>query len=92
MPSTVRRAAGQGEPDGAPQIVKFAEYEDTDGGQRYFLAIVTSCKDLNAICQSTRVLQQKVEGRCSSKRLSIFSFAEYYSNGQWATVLRRTLI
>jgi len=66
-------------------IVKFAEYEDTDGGQRYFLAIVTSCKELNAIWPINKgVLQQKVEGPLQLKDdFSIFSFAEYYSNGQW---------
>lgn len=67
------------------QIVTFAEYEDTDGGQRYFLAIVTSCKDLNAIWPIAKgVLQEKVEGPLQLKDdFSIFSFAEYYSNGQW---------
>lgn len=66
-------------------IVKYAEYEDTDGGQRYFLAIVTSCKDLNAIWPITKgVLQEKVEAPLQLKNdFSIFSFAEYYSNGQW---------
>jgi hypothetical protein len=67
------------------QIVTFAEYEDTDGGQRYFLAIVTSCKDLNALWPINKgVLQEKVEGPLQLKDdFSIFSFAEYYQNGQW---------
>lgn len=67
------------------QLVTFAEYEDTDGGQRYFLAIVTSCKDLNALWPINKgVLMEKVEGPLQLKTdFSIFSFAEYYSNGQW---------
>src|ERR1700677_2310132 len=30
-------------------IVTHAEYHDSDGGTRYFVAVVTSCKDLNAL-------------------------------------------
>lgn len=67
------------------QLVTYAEYEDNAGGQRYFLAIVTSCKDLLALWPAkTGALQAKVEGPLQLKDdFSIFSFAEYYSNGQW---------
>jgi len=67
------------------QIVTFAEYQDSDGGQRYFLAVVTSCKDLNKIWPINRgVLQEKVETPLALKDdFSIFSFVEYYSQGQW---------
>jgi hypothetical protein len=66
-------------------IVTTAEYQDTDQGQRYFLAVVTSCKDLNALWPIKKgVLEEKVEGPLGLKSdFPIFSFVEFYQNGQW---------
>src|ERR1700735_4644509 len=66
-------------------IVTNAEYHDTDQGQRYFVAVVTSCKDLDALWSIKRgVLQSKVEGPLGLKTdFSIFSFVEYFQQGQW---------
>ena len=66
-------------------IVTNAEYHDTDGGQRYFIGVVTSCKDLNAIWSIKRgVLSSKVEGPLGLKsNFPIFAFAEYFQQGQW---------
>ncbi|HEV8021467.1 MAG TPA: hypothetical protein VGP41_09415 [Candidatus Lustribacter sp.] len=69
-------------------IVTNAEYQDNDGGQRYFLAIVTSCKELNEIWPIKKgVLQAKVEGPLALKDdFSIFSFGEFQQSGQWGVV------
>jgi hypothetical protein len=66
-------------------IVTNAEYHDTDQGQRYFVAVVTSCKDLDALWSIKRgVLESKVEGPLGLKTdYSIFSFVEYFQQGQW---------
>ena len=66
-------------------IVTNAEYHDTDGGQRYFIGVVTSCKDLEALWSIKRgVLQSKVEGPLGLKNdFPIYAFAEYYQQGQW---------
>jgi hypothetical protein len=66
-------------------IVTNAEYHDTDGGQRYFIGVVTSCKDLEALWSIKRgVLQSKVEGPLGLKNdFPIFAFAEYFQQGQW---------
>jgi hypothetical protein len=66
-------------------IVTNAEYHDTDAGQRYFVAVVTSCKDLDAIWPIKKgVLMNKVEAPLQLKaEFSIFSFVEYYQQGQW---------
>jgi hypothetical protein len=66
-------------------IVTNAEYHDTDQGQRYFVAVVTSCKDLDALWSIKRgVLESKVEGPLALKSdFSIFSFVEYFQQGQW---------
>lgn len=66
-------------------IVTNAEYHDTDGGQRYFIGVVTSCKDLDAIWSIKRgVLSSKVEGTLGLKSdFPIFAFAEYFQQGQW---------
>ncbi len=66
-------------------IVTNAEYHDTDAGQRYFVAVVTSCKDLDAIWPIKKgVLMSKVEGPLQLKTdFSIFSFVEYFQQGQW---------
>lgn len=67
------------------QIVTNAEYHDSEAGQRYFVAVVTSCKDLDAIWPIKRgVLEAKVEGPLHLKTdFSIFSFVEYFQQGQW---------
>jgi hypothetical protein len=69
-------------------IVTNAEYQDSDGGQRYFLAIVTSCKELDAIWPIKKgVLQAKIEGPLQLKDdFSIFSFGEFQQSGQWGVV------
>jgi hypothetical protein len=66
-------------------IVTNAEYHDTDGGQRYFIGVVSSCKDLDAIWPIKKgVLASRVEGPLNLKsEFSIFAFAEYYQQGQW---------
>jgi hypothetical protein len=66
-------------------IVTNAEYHDTDSGQRYFVAVVTSCKDLDAIWPIKRgILESKVEGPLGLKAdFPIFSFVEYFQQGQW---------
>jgi hypothetical protein len=66
-------------------IVTNAEYHDTDQGQRYFVAVVTSCKDLDALWSIKRGdLESKVEGPLALKSdFSIFSFVEYFQQGQW---------
>jgi hypothetical protein len=66
-------------------IVTNAEYHDSDAGQRYYVAIVTSCKDLDAIWSIKRgVLESKVEGPLGLKSdFQIFSFVEYFQQGQW---------
>ena len=66
-------------------IVSNAEYHDTDGGQRYFIGVVTSCKDLDAIWSIKKgVLAAKVEGPLGLKNdFPIFAFAEYFQQGQW---------
>jgi hypothetical protein len=67
------------------QIVTHAEYHDSDSGQRYFVGVVTSCKDLDAIWSIKKgVLESKVEGPLRLKSdFDIFSFVEYFQNGQW---------
>lgn len=66
-------------------IVTNAEYHDSDDGTRYFVAIVTSCKDLNAIWPIDKgVLAEKVEGPLRLKSdFATFSFVEYFQQGQW---------
>jgi hypothetical protein len=66
-------------------IVTNAEYHDTDSGQRYFVAVVTSCKDLDALWSIKRgLLESKVEGPLGLKSdFPIFSFVEYFQQGQW---------
>jgi hypothetical protein len=66
-------------------IVTTAEYHDNDGGQRYFTAVVTSCKDLNRIWNIKRgVLAAKVEQPLRlNDDFATFAFVEYYSPGQW---------
>jgi hypothetical protein len=66
-------------------IVTNAEYHDTDAGQRYFIGVVTSCKELDAIWPIKRgVLSSKVEGPLGLKsEFPIFAFAEYFQQGQW---------
>jgi hypothetical protein len=66
-------------------IVTNAEYHDSDAGQRYFTAVVTSCKDLDALWPIKRgVLVAKVEGPLQLKAdFPIFAFVEYYQQGQW---------
>ncbi len=67
------------------RIVTNAEYHDSDDGTRYFVAIVTSCKDLNAIWPIDKgVLAEKVEGPLRLKSdFATFSFVEYFQQGQW---------
>jgi hypothetical protein len=67
------------------KIVTNAEYHDSDSGQRYFVAIVTSCKDLDAIWSIKKgLLESKVEGPLRLKSdFEIFSFVEYFQQGQW---------
>jgi hypothetical protein len=67
------------------RIVTNAEYHDSDSGQRYFVAIVTSCKDLDALWSIKKgVLESKVEGPLRLKSdFEIFSFVEYFQQGQW---------
>jgi Flp pilus assembly protein CpaB len=66
-------------------IVTNAEYHDSDGGTRYFVAIVTSCKDLNALWPIDKgVLASKVEEPLHLKSdFTTFSFVEYFQQGQW---------
>ena len=66
-------------------IVTNAEYHDSDSGTRYFVAIVTSCKDLDAIWPIKKgVLESKVEGPLGLKAdFATFSFVEYFQQGQW---------
>jgi hypothetical protein len=67
------------------RIVTNAEYHDSDDGTRYFVAIVTSCKDLDALWSIKRGdLMSKVEGPLGLKSdFATFSFVEYYQQGQW---------
>lgn len=69
-------------------IVTTAEYHDTDGGQRYFVGVVTSCKALNAIWPIKRgVLMAEVEAPLRLKDdFPIFTFAEYGQAGQWGVL------
>ena len=66
-------------------IVTHAEYHDSDNGTRYFVAVVTSCKDLNALWPIDKgVLATKVEDPLRLKSdFATFSFVEYFQNGQW---------
>ena len=66
-------------------LVTNAEYHDSDAGDRYFVAIVTSCKALNALWPINKgVLAAKVEGPLSLKSdFATFSFVEYFQQGQW---------
>jgi RNAse (barnase) inhibitor barstar len=67
------------------RIVTNAEYHDSDSGQRYFVAIVTSCKDLDALWSIKKgVLESEVEAPLRLKSdFEIFSFVEYFQQGQW---------
>jgi hypothetical protein len=67
------------------QIVTHAEYHDSESGTRYFVAVVTSCKDLDALWPIKKgVLESKVEGPLGLKSdFATFSFVEYFQNGQW---------
>ncbi len=66
-------------------LVTNAEYHDSDDGTRYFVAVVTSCKDLNALWPIDKgVLAEKVEGPLRLKSdFATFSFVEYFQQGQW---------
>lgn len=66
-------------------LVTNAEYHVSDAGDRYFVAVVTSCKDLLQIWPlKGNVLVDKVENPLRLKSdFSTFSFVEYYSQGQW---------
>lgn len=67
------------------RIVTHAEYHDSESGQRYFVAVVTSCKDLDALWPIKKgELESKVEGPLHLKSdFEIFSFVEYFQQGQW---------
>jgi hypothetical protein len=66
-------------------LVTNAEYHDSDNGTRYFIAVVTSCKELNALWPIDKgVLAEKVEGPLRLKSdFATFSFVEYFQQGQW---------
>ncbi len=66
-------------------IVTNAEYHDSDDGTRYFIAVVTSCKDLNALWPVDKgVLASEVEEPLHLKSdFATFSFVEYFQQGQW---------
>ena len=66
-------------------LVTNAEYHDNDAGQRYFTAVVTSCKALNARWPIARgVLYSKViEPLHLRDDFTTFAFVEYFSQGQW---------
>ena len=66
-------------------IVTNAEYHDNDAGQRYFVAIVTSCQDLNKLWSIDRgALMAKVETPLRLKAdFATFAFVESDSQGQW---------
>jgi hypothetical protein len=66
------------------QIVTAAEYHDNDAGQRYYVAIVTSCKDLEALWPIEKgTLAAKVETPLGLRRFDKFAFVERSSEGQW---------
>ena len=67
------------------KIVTNAEYHDSDAGQRYFVAIVTSCKDLDALWPIKKgVLDERVQQPLRLKSdFATFAFVEYYQQGQW---------
>jgi hypothetical protein len=67
------------------KIVTNAEYHDNDAGQRYFVAIVTSCKDLDALWPIKKgVLDAKVQQPLHlTTDFATFAFVEYFQQGQW---------
>lgn len=65
------------------KIVTTAEYHDSDAGQRYFVAIVTSCADLNALWPIKSGKLAQIQGKFNLAEFDRFAFVERYSEGQW---------
>jgi hypothetical protein len=72
----VNRAAGR-------KIVTYAEYHDSDAGQRYYTAIVTSCKDLLALWPLQNGSLARMTLKFHLDEFERFVFVERFSEGQW---------
>jgi hypothetical protein len=70
------------------RIVTNAEFHDSDDGDRYYTAVVTSCKDLDALWSISKgVLAAKVEQPLHLKEdFPTFTFVEYFQQGQWGVL------
>ena len=72
----VNRLAGR-------KIVTIAEYHDSDAGQRYYTAIVTSCADLDALWPIKTGKLDAVTARFRLSEFDKFVFVQRDSEGQW---------
>ena len=65
------------------KIVTEAEFHDSDAGQRYYTAIVSSCKDLLALWPIKGGKLEEIQTRFRLDEFDRFAFVERYSEGQW---------
>jgi len=65
------------------KIVTNAEYHDSDAGQRYFVAIVTSCADLTSLWPIKNGKLAQIQAKFNLAEFDRFAFVERYSEGQW---------
>jgi hypothetical protein len=70
------------------RIVTDAELHKSDAGQLYYTAVVTSCKDLEALWSIRKgVLDRKVQQPLRLKTdFPIFAFVQHDSVGQWGVI------
>jgi hypothetical protein len=65
------------------KLVINAMYRDNSGGDRYFLAVVTSCQELNRLFPPTKLAENVEEPLRLADDFPTFAFVEYDSDGQW---------
>lgn len=65
------------------KIVTEAEFHDSDAGQRYYTAIVSSCKDLLELWPIKGGKLQEIQTKFRLDEFDRFAFVERYSEGQW---------
>ena len=75
----VNRLAGR-------KIVTVAEFHDSDAGQRYYTAIVTSCKDLESLWPIKTGRLDEITARFRLADFDKFVFVQRDSEGQWGMI------
>lgn len=80
--SFVRRLERVNEIAGKKLVIN-AMYRDNNGGDRYYLAVVTSCDELNHIFPPAKLAQRIEEPLRLADDFATFAFVQYDSDGQW---------